>query len=157
MIVETLNKSCLGALKDYLKKVYSILQMVQVEGWENWGKEEDEVTRQIREYRNSLAVNRQKQSQEDEQPELASNYFEVFVVTRFLKVVGIFRCFFAGYGSSIDESTEGVTSNQRRATRHQQDFTILCSSDGAHCCEYRYPKKIFNFEGLSVGWKSKAY
>jgi hypothetical protein len=50
--------------------------MVQ-EGWDNWGKEEDEVTRQIREYRNSLAVNRQKQSQEDEQPELASNYFEV--------------------------------------------------------------------------------
>jgi hypothetical protein len=51
--------------------------MVQ-EGWDNWGKEEDEVTRQIREYRNSLAANRQKQSQEDEQPELASNYFEVF-------------------------------------------------------------------------------
>lgn len=89
MIVEMLNKSCLGALKDNLKKVYSILQMVQVEGWENWGKEEDEVTRQIREYRNSLAVNRQKQSQEDEQPELASNYFEVFGVAQFLKEISI--------------------------------------------------------------------
>ena len=78
--------------------------MVQ-EGWDNWGKEEDEVTRQIREYRNSLAVNRQKQSQEDEQPELASNYFEVFyemIDDCFFGVNQIFRRLFPGYGSSAD-------------------------------------------------------
>lgn len=87
--------------------------MVQ-EGWENWGKEEDEVTRQIREYRNSLAANRQQQSQDDEQPDLASNYFEVFLelAVLFWSEISILQRLFLGYGSSADKSSKGVSSNQ---------------------------------------------
>ncbi|CAB3367946.1 Hypothetical predicted protein [Cloeon dipterum] len=44
-------------------------------GWDTWGKEEDEVTRQIREYRTSLATARQKQN-EPEEPEVQADYFQ---------------------------------------------------------------------------------
>ncbi|KAF4518497.1 hypothetical protein B566_EDAN009697 [Ephemera danica] len=37
------------------------------QGWDTWGKEEDDVTRQIREYRNSLSMARQQQQQPQEE------------------------------------------------------------------------------------------
>lgn len=47
------------------------------QGWENWGKEEDDVTRQIREYRTSLAIARQQQMQTAEQEENQEDFFQV--------------------------------------------------------------------------------
>jgi hypothetical protein len=53
-----------------------VFQQTVQGGWDNWGKEEDAITRQIREYRTSLAEARQKQS-EEEAPETSNDYFQV--------------------------------------------------------------------------------
>ncbi|XP_059486082.1 uncharacterized protein LOC132202849 [Neocloeon triangulifer] len=47
-------------------------------GWDSWGKEEDKITQQIREYRNSLAMARQNQDQPEE-PEERVDYFQDMV------------------------------------------------------------------------------
>jgi hypothetical protein len=52
------------------------------QGWENWGKEEDDVTRQIREYRTSLSIARQQHMQTSEEEEVKEDFFQVSIVKK---------------------------------------------------------------------------